>query len=119
MRERGEGKANVIIALLVTAVLVVLGLRVLPVYFKALDFKNAMIEQAKFQPVNRKTSDKIQDELFNKARDLDLPITREQIVVAATANGVKITTRFKVPVDLVVTTTNLSFSYEVDTSSAI
>lgn len=118
MNERGGGKIQALFALAVTVVVVVAAVRIIPVYSKAIQFKSAMVDQAKMANVTRKPPDQIRDELFSKAKELDIPMKREQIQVNPMQVGVRIAVRFSIPVDLVVTQMEFSFDYQTDTSSA-
>lgn len=118
MKARGGTKVNLLIGLLVTAALIVGALRVVPVYIRSYEYKDYMRTQAKFAGVENKPPDAVRDALYRKANDLELPIRREQIRVGPGPGGVRITTQFTVPLDLVVYQTSLSFNFSEDTRSA-
>lgn len=118
-RARGAGKLQLVVALGVTAALFLSAWRIIPVYIKSYAFEDTMREKAKFAQVERKPLEIIRQELHKRAQELELPVAREQIQVTEHGRGVRITVRYEVPVDLVVTEIKLQFDYTTDTGSAI
>jgi len=118
MSQGGGSAIKILIALVVIAAVGVGGVRVVPVYVNVYEFEDAMRSQAKFATVERKTPEGIRDDLYKKAKELELPLTREQIQVSTITGGVAIAARFTVPVDLVVTQRNFEFNLSADTRSA-
>lgn len=117
-QQRGGGAVKGLIALAIFASLILAGLRIIPVYIDAYAFRDAMRSQAKFAGVERKSPEQIREELYKKAQELELPITREQIQVSAQQHGVAIVARFSIPVDLIAYQTTLNFDYSADTRTA-
>lgn len=116
--QRGGGKLQATIALLVLIALAIVGLRVIPVYINAYALRDHMRNQAKFAGLERKPLDVIQGETQNKAQELDLPVDRSHIHVEYVSGGIKIVTTFTVPVNLVFFNYNLKFSFTEDTRTA-
>ena len=102
-----------IMALLVIVALFVAGTRIVPVYLRAYDFRDDMRTQARFAETDRKSPATIREELYVKARELDLPLRREQIQVTKVPGGVTIAARFTVRVDLTLFQHDLNFNFEV------
>lgn len=117
-KARGGGKLNALIALVIVVALFVGGIKLIPVYVNAYEFRDAMRSQAKFAGVDRKSHEQVREELYQKARDLRLPVQREQIHVTAAPGGIAVATRFAVPVDLIVFQHTLNFEFNEDTSTA-
>ncbi|MFQ5776531.1 MAG: hypothetical protein ACE5IP_00825 [Terriglobia bacterium] len=115
--ERGRGRFNTLLALLLTAAVVLVGVRVGPVYFHSYQFRDAMRSEAKFARVNDKAAAVIQRDLYRKAQELSLPLTRKQIRVVQQRLGVRIAARYEVPVDLILYRTTLSFDFSADSAS--
>lgn len=118
MNARGGSKVNLVIGLAITGALILFAVRIIPVYVRSYEFQDAVRSQAKFAGVEAKSPEAIREELLQKARQLNLPIRREQIQVSSRAAGVQITVRYSVPVDLIVRQVNLPFNYSADTSTA-
>ena len=57
-----------------------------PPYFSNYQFQDALKTESQMSTYTTKTEDVIRDEVFTKAQDMDIPITREQIKVVR--NGV-------------------------------
>jgi len=57
-----------------------------PPYFSNYQFQDALKTESQTSTYTTKTEDVIRDEVFRKAQDMDIPITREQIKVVR--NGV-------------------------------
>jgi hypothetical protein len=76
--ERGEGRLGTLLALTIVAVLIYLGVKVVPVMINTYAFKDFIEEEARFASV-RRDDDEIRDRVWKKARELDLPIELKQI----------------------------------------
>ena len=57
-----------------------------PPYFSNYEFQDALKTESQMTTYTTKTEDVIRDEVFKKAQEMDIPITREQIKVVR--NGV-------------------------------
>lgn len=118
MSARGGSRIQLLLALLITAAIVVVAVRVIPVYVRSYEFQDAIRSEAKFAGVQRKSAEAIREALYRKARELELPVSRQQIRVIPLRSGVRIFTSYAVPVDLVVYQTTLSFNFNADTATA-
>lgn len=102
------------IALMVT--LIFLGLKFVPVYYGNYSFNDFVDDESKRASYQTgTTADTIRDEVFKKAQELDIPITKEEIKVEKPTGGggvspVTIQADYDVHLDLLVTTTNLHFA---------
>lgn len=72
------------ILIIVGAVILIAALA--PPYFSNYQFQDALKTESQMSTYTTKTEDVIRDEVFKKAQDMDIPITREQIKVVR--NGV-------------------------------
>jgi hypothetical protein len=115
---RGGSKLNTLIALVIVVALFIGGVRLIPVYVNAYEFRDAMRSQAKFAGVDRKSHEQVREELYKKAVELRLPLQREQIQVTQAPGGIAVAARFAVPVDLVVFQHTVNFDFNEDTSRA-
>jgi hypothetical protein len=102
------------IALMVT--LIFLGMKFVPVYFENYSFKDYVDDETKRASyANGATAETIRDEVFKKAKELEIPITKEQIKVDKSmlgggVNPVTIVADYDVHLDLLVMTTDLHFA---------
>jgi hypothetical protein len=95
--------------------LIFLGLKFVPVYFENYSFKDYVEDEARrssYAPST--TADSVRDEVFKKAQEIDIPVTKEQIHVEKGGGGgiadVLISVNYTVHLDLLVTSTDLHFS---------
>ena len=76
---------------MVFGILIIVGAVILiatlaPPYFSNYQFQDALKTESQMSTYTTKTEDVIRDEVFRKAQDMDIPITRDQIKVVR--NGV-------------------------------
>lgn len=118
MKQRGGSRFHLLVALLLTAAIILTAVRIIPVYVRSYEFEDFMRSEAKFAGVRKKSPQDIKKDLLKKAQELNLPVTGERITVSPARNGVRITASYAMPVDLVVYTHTFSFDFQVDTASA-
>jgi len=117
---RGGGKLQMLLALAVTAVLVVSAWRIIPVYVKSYQFQDEIRNKCKFAPVDRKSPETVKEELLRFAQEIDLPVAREQLQVNALGPAaIRVEVKYSVPVDLILFDINIPFEYNVDSKSAL
>jgi hypothetical protein len=95
--ERGEGRLGTLFALVLFAVMVYLGFKVVPVMINSYAFKDFIEEEARFASV-RRDDEEIRTRVFNKARELDLPITQEMIHTERSNARFDIAVNYTVPI---------------------
>ena len=107
---------RIVFSLLLIVALIFLGLKFVPVYYGNYNFKDYVDDETKRASYATGTSaETIRDEVFKKAQELEIPITREDIKVEKNGGGngiypVSISADYNVHVDLLVTATDLHFS---------
>jgi hypothetical protein len=117
---RGAGKLNLLLAVVVTAALVLTGWRIVPVYVNSFRFQDEIRNRCKFAPVERKTPEQVKEELLATARELNLPVGRDQLQVTGMGpTGISVSVRYTVPVDLILFDISIPFEYNVDSKSAL
>ena len=108
--ERGAGKFK---AILVTAILVFMifaAFKMVPPYIAEYQLRDKMQETARYTSVTRSTPDQIKDTIFREMQDLNIPATREQLVVTSEGGRVSISLDYKVPIDLIVYKFDMHFT---------
>ena len=108
--QRGAGKFK---AILVTAILVFLvfaAVKMVPPYVSEYQLSDKMQETARYASVTRINPDQIKDSIFKEMQDLDIPATREDLVVKAESGKVSISLDYRVPIDLIVYKFDLHFT---------
>ncbi|MFQ5926276.1 MAG: DUF4845 domain-containing protein [Terriglobia bacterium] len=116
--ERGGSRLKTVVALLITAGIVLALVRIVPVYVKNYEFKDAVREEAKFARVRDETPMQIRQRLFQKAQQVGIHTIRpQQIHVVPAGRGVRISVNYNVPVQLIGYTFTLNFQASADTAS--
>jgi hypothetical protein len=78
-----------------------------------------MQEEARFAVVNRFSEEQIREAVFKEAQSLDIPLTKEEIKVLASASLVRISVDYTVPVDLMVYKMELHFTPSSENKSIL
>ena len=77
---------KMVFGILIIVAAVILIATLAPPYFSNYQFQDALKTESQMSTYTTKTEDVIRDEVFKKAQDMDIPITKEQIKVVR--NGV-------------------------------
>jgi hypothetical protein len=76
------GTIKLVFGLLVIATAVYVGAELIPVYYANYEFQDAVKTEATLQTYTTKPEVEIQDTIFKKAQDLQIPLSKEQIKVS-------------------------------------
>jgi hypothetical protein len=79
--ERAMGTIKLIIGLSVIVVAVYLGATLIPVYYNNYQFTDVIKTEATLETYTTKPETDIQDMIFKKAQDLEIPLAKDQIKV--------------------------------------
>ncbi len=93
----GTGRAGCFVWLVLLAGVVIVLSKVVPVKMKTSQFFDAMEEQAQFGSIKGDKS--IQNELFQKAQDLQLPLKKEDIIVHRDGSNVYVEAHYVIRVE--------------------
>jgi hypothetical protein len=69
-----------------------------------------MQETARYASVTRSNPEQIKETVFKEMQDLDIPATKDDLVVKAEAGKVSISLDYRVPIDLIVYKFDLHFT---------
>lgn len=97
-RQRGEGKVGFIIALILVSMVIYTSLKFVPVYVAAYDLRDTLRREV--QAAALKTNDQIENTILDKAKELKLPINKENVDTSRTKTKFTLRVHFKVPIDL-------------------
>jgi hypothetical protein len=79
---------KMILGLGVMVAMIVVGMRVIPVYFNNYQFEDAIKSEALQSTYSSRSVDDIRDEVIKRGKDCDIPLTAKQVHVARTGmNG--------------------------------
>ncbi len=101
LQDHGAGRLKAVIALVFIALVIYVGVKVIPVYvqnYELADYVRNLAVDATVQ-YPPATADGVTDRILHKARDLGLPITRDEIQVTM-GRTVTISVDYRVPIDL-------------------
>ena len=96
-RERGEGRLGTLFALTLLAVMIYLGVKVVPVMVNTYAFRDFLEEEARFAAVRRDVEE-IKTRVWRKARELDLPIELKQIQTERSNSRYDIRVSYTIPI---------------------
>ena len=102
-RERGEGRIGFLISLIVVGVAIFLGAKIIPVRITAYEFKDTLREEARYAAV-RNDDKTVADRIMQKAKELEIPLKRKNLVLKRTVGEIVISAKYEQPIDLKVTT---------------
>ena len=98
------GTIKLIFYLMLLGTVVYVGAELIPPYFSNYEFQDAIDNEARLGTYSTKGDDVIQEAVFKRAQDLEIPISREDIKIQRTGQGasgsVTIETDYTVHVDL-------------------
>ena len=106
---------RIVFSLALIVVLIFLGLKFVPVYYGNYSFNDFVDDETKRASyATGASADTIRDEVYKKAQELDIPLTKDQIRVDKPNGGggvapVVIKADYDVHLDLLVTSTDLHF----------
>ena len=106
---RGGISLSGILSLVFIAFLIYEGFQFIPTLMAQYQFKDEMVEAAKFS--RRKTADEIKSELIQHASALELPITTDRIRVSKLPNKTRIHVQYRLNVEWLPGNT---YSWDVD-----
>jgi hypothetical protein len=106
--EKGEGRVGLLISLVVLAIGVFLGVKIIPVRINAYEFGDFIQQECRFAAVRTKDGE-VADRILNKAAELEIPLKKKDLKVERTANEMVITASYELPIDLKVTVYNYRF----------
>jgi|SRR5579859_4624358 len=97
--ESGAGRAKAIFAILFLIAVVFCGWKVIPVYVNNYELNDDIRQLAIRSTVDRSSAEKVQNDVLTYAKDLNLPVKREDVTVQV-GNRVTISVDYTVPIDL-------------------
>jgi hypothetical protein len=101
--EKGEGRIGLMITLIIVAVAIFLGVKVVPVRVAAYEFRDVMREEARYGAV-RNDDATVTKRILEKAAELEIPLKKQNLRVSRTPGQMVISATYEQPIDLKVTT---------------
>jgi len=102
LSERGGAKLKTLITLAIVFSMGFAAFKIVPPYFANYQFQDAIETESRFALTGypKRNQDDITNEVYKKAQDLGLPVTRDAIHVDMTGTTCDITLDYSVPIDL-------------------
>ena len=96
-RERGEGQMGCIVGLIFLAIAVFVAYKMVPVKVKAADLKQTITDEAKSAGTH--TDARIREAILAKAKEVQLPVTTDNIKISRANSEITVDVEFDVPID--------------------
>jgi hypothetical protein len=110
LTDSGAGRFKALLAIAFLLIVVFVGIKTIPVYVNSYELDDYIREQTPYWLTQRAHPEVIQKEILDKAQDLGLPVTADQVKVVAPGSIVTVELDYTVPVDLLVYTLQLRFT---------
>jgi hypothetical protein len=102
-RERGEGRVGFLISVIVVAIAIFLGMKIIPVRIDAYEFRDHLREEARYAAV-RHDDKTVATRIMQKAKELQIPLDRKNLKIKRSVGEIIISASYEQPIDLKVTT---------------
>ncbi len=99
LTDTGSGRIKAILSILFLIIVIFVGVKVIPVYVNDYELDDYIRQQTPFWLTQRASVDAIAKNVLDKAQDLGLPVTAENVKVRAPGSMVNVTVDYTVPLD--------------------
>ena len=103
-------KGRQIVILLIFVALLFAGSQYVPAYFASFQFKDYIRQQVKFAGTSRKTADTLRAEILAKAKELGIPLTKNDIRITRRGLSFNLEVQYSWHIDLKVYEHDLFFT---------
>ncbi|MGH9361532.1 MAG: hypothetical protein ACRD2T_06405 [Thermoanaerobaculia bacterium] len=110
--ERGDGNVGCFVWLLVLALALLVGWEAIPVKIRTAELYDYMVELTKFAASSN--TEELEKRILNRARELDLPLTKEGVHVERIGDRIRMEAHYTVPLDYPGYTYHWNFDHVVD-----
>lgn len=111
--ERGDSNLGCIVWLLVLGIAVLISWKMIPVKVNSAELSDYMVEIAQFESA-RRPPEELKKMIINRAGELGLPLTKENVTVVRNGDRIRMTADYTVPVAFPGYTYNWHFHHEID-----
>ena len=109
---KGEGKAGCIFWVAVLAAFIGIGWQAVPAKVNISDLEEFMTRQA--ESAGSASANKIKDSILARAKDLNLPVTKDNLIVDKTGDRILIACEYEIPISLLVYTYDWKIKHRID-----
>jgi uncharacterized protein (UPF0333 family) len=114
LSDTGAGRTKALLSLVFLVIVIFVGIKVIPVYVNDYQLDDFVRQQTPYWLTQRARADAIQKAVLDKAQDLGLPVTADNVKVEAPGSLVNVSLDYTVPVDLLVATLPLHFTHSAE-----
>jgi hypothetical protein len=93
-------QARQIFLLLLLVVALFVGSQLVPAYFDAFQFNDYIKQEVKFAAASRRTTDDVRARIVEKAKEFDIPVEPEDILITRRGPTFTLEFNYMIPVDL-------------------
>lgn len=104
------GKVKGLIALLLIFGGIYVGWKMIPPYFHKYEFQDDLDEIARRNSYTHKTDDEVRASVIQQASSYDIPLREEQVNISRSVDGIGISVRYRIHVDMVMHPVDLDFA---------
>jgi hypothetical protein len=104
--ERGEGRLGTLFGVVVLAVFIYLGVKIVPLLINVYEFRDSIEEQARFAALPRHDDDVVKKSILRKAQELALPVGSKDVIVNRSSTRIDIQVKYTLPIETPVYTYN-------------
>jgi len=97
--ERGEGKLGTLFGIVVLAMFIYLGVKIVPILINIYEFRDSIEEQARFAAMPHHDDDSVKRSILRKAQELDLPVGAKDVSVNRSSTRIDIKVKYTVPIE--------------------
>lgn len=116
--ERGGGKLNLLLTLVIVGGLVFSAIKIIPVYVNNYQLQDSMETEARFAVANRTTPVQIREDVWKKVVELGVPAKQDNLKVTYGQDGViQLSLDYTVSIDLIVYKWDKDFHIRADNRS--
>jgi hypothetical protein len=96
-RERGEGQFGCLVGIVVLLLAGLIAYRMIPIKVKAAELRDTIVDESK--SAGQHGREQIMASILDKAKRLELPVSKNDIEIDRKANEIRIDVRYTVPVN--------------------
>jgi hypothetical protein len=95
--QRGESNAGCLFGLIVLAIAIFIAYKMIPIKVRSADLKQTVTDEAKMAGTHR--DEVIMGQILAKAREVQLPVTEDNVKITRSAGEITVEVDYDVPVD--------------------
>jgi hypothetical protein len=111
-RERGEGQVGCLVGLVLLLIAGLIAYRLIPVKVRAAELRDTVIDESK--SAGQHNDKQIKDSILFKAKQLELPVNEQDVIVKRSQSYIKVEVKYTVPVQFPGYVYNWNFEHKYE-----